>query len=398
MVVSLPASPAVGDYVTAVVPLSSPLFEANFSDFARVNSSAACLLQPGYTSAAAYFPPDSAHDTPTLRCPLKLWMGQQPGQYALQVALNGQDYTPVLQPLMFSAWTGNAEGWWLSPPGPGNQVWPLPSASTDPCCSYEMGALFIDATLGNLTLGDGVSLVPDFQPDMLSYSASIPSTVNEVTFTVAPNVVGQLVTINGAPLSPTCANGSLVGNVFTAATPYTGTNNITVEVVAQNGVHRSLYTVLVQSQPSNSLALCQKDSAPSVSSACLQSIFPKAGLVDGGTRVAFRFPQGQLPIAAGSYGYYWYAAASTVKNPVCAFGENKVQGYYGWDGSTIFCNAPAWDSTAGARTVPVLFSFDGASFTTYGPEYTYYGTCFPYPSQNFDSDRLVSFHLSQKDA
>ncbi|GAQ88512.1 hypothetical protein KFL_004350020 [Klebsormidium nitens] len=372
MVAALPSSVAVSDLVTAVIPLPSPLFDATFSDFARVNSSAACLLQPGSTSAAAYFSPDSAHDTPTLRCLLKLWMGPQPGQCALQVALNGQDYTPVLQPLMFSVWTGNSENWWQRPPAPGNQVWPLPAASTDPCISYEIGAPFIDATLANLTLVAGVWLSPDFQADVLSYSISVPSTVNEVTLTVTPNVVGQTVLINGAELFATCANGSLVGNVFKAATPYIATNNITIEVVAQNGIHRYLYTVLVQSQPSNSPALCQKDSAPSVGSACLQSIFPKAGPVGGGTRVVLRFPQGQLPLAAGSYGYSWYTAASTVKNPVCAFGGQKVQGYYGGDGSTIYCNAPAWDPTTGARTVPVWFSFDGSSFTIYGPKYTYY--------------------------
>ena len=88
-----------------------------------------------------------------------------------------------------------------------------------------------DATLSSLTIG-ALALTPEFDPDVVSYTAVTTNATNTITATPAAEGAAAVITVNGE----TVASGS-------AATWETGEND--VEVVVTNGTATKTYTVTV---------------------------------------------------------------------------------------------------------------------------------------------------------
>ena len=88
-----------------------------------------------------------------------------------------------------------------------------------------------DATLSSLTIG-ALALTPEFDPDVVSYTAVTTNATNTITATPAAEGAAAVITVNGE----TVASGS-------AATWETGEND--VEIVVTNGTATKTYTVTV---------------------------------------------------------------------------------------------------------------------------------------------------------
>ena len=94
----------------------------------------------------------------------------------------------------------------------------------------------IDATLSNLTITPGV-MTPSFAPETLSYTALVPNATSAVTVTATPKNPDATVSINGQ-------------NTTSLDVPFTGdTMDITVTVIAVDGVTQLTYTITVNRAP-----------------------------------------------------------------------------------------------------------------------------------------------------
>ena len=89
-----------------------------------------------------------------------------------------------------------------------------------------------DATLNSLTINPG-ALNPAFDPETLSYTATVPHATTTITVTSIPNNAGATVTINGQ-------------NATTLDIPFTGdTLDIAVTVTAEDNTTQLTYTITV---------------------------------------------------------------------------------------------------------------------------------------------------------
>jgi len=92
------------------------------------------------------------------------------------------------------------------------------------------------STLSNVVLSAG-NLNPVFQPNTLSYTASVSNTINNITITPTATNANATVMVNTAPVASGTASSLINLNV--------GLNNITTVVTAQDGVSTSTYTIAV---------------------------------------------------------------------------------------------------------------------------------------------------------
>ena len=92
-----------------------------------------------------------------------------------------------------------------------------------------------DATLSSLTINPGV-LNPAFDPETLSYTASVPNADSTITVTTIPNNEGATISLNGQ-------------NTTSLDIPFTGdTLNITITVTAEDNTTQLTYTITVTRQ------------------------------------------------------------------------------------------------------------------------------------------------------
>lgn len=89
-----------------------------------------------------------------------------------------------------------------------------------------------DATISGLS-ASGALLTPAFNSTTTSYSANVPNSVSNTTITVVPNDDGATVKINGT------------GATSQAVALNVGSNVITVEVIAEDGVATKTYTITI---------------------------------------------------------------------------------------------------------------------------------------------------------
>ena len=92
-----------------------------------------------------------------------------------------------------------------------------------------------DATLSSLTINPG-ALNPAFDPETLSYTASVPNADSTITVTTIPNNEGATISLNGQ-------------NTTSLDIPFTGdTLNITITVTAEDNSTQLTYTITVTRQ------------------------------------------------------------------------------------------------------------------------------------------------------
>jgi surface protein len=136
----------------------------------------------------------------------------------------------------------------------------VPGFGATPTAAFFTPPASSDATLSALTLSSG-SLSPGFASGTLAYTASVANSVSSLIVTPTTNDANATATVNGA--SP--------------ATPVTlalGSNTVTVQVTAQDGVTTQSYTVAVTRAASSdatlsALALSQGSLSPSFTSGTL---------------------------------------------------------------------------------------------------------------------------------
>jgi len=136
----------------------------------------------------------------------------------------------------------------------------VPGFGATPTAAFFTPPASSDATLSALTLSSG-SLSPGFASGTLAYTASVANSVSSLIVTPTTNDANATATVNGA--SP--------------ATPVTlavGSNTVTVQVTAQDGVTTQSYTVAVTRAASSdatlsALALSQGSLSPSFASGTL---------------------------------------------------------------------------------------------------------------------------------
>ncbi|UTN03278.1 cadherin-like beta sandwich domain-containing protein [Flavobacterium bizetiae] len=93
-----------------------------------------------------------------------------------------------------------------------------------------------DATLSNLSVSEG-TLIPVFAPGTTSYTVDVANAITSITVTPVTNDADATVTVNGVSVISGNASGSIALLV--------GTNIITVEVTAQDGITIETYTITV---------------------------------------------------------------------------------------------------------------------------------------------------------
>ena len=123
----------------------------------------------------------------------------------------------------------------------------VPGFGATPTAAFFTPPASSDATLSALTLSSG-SLSPGFASGTLAYTASVANSVSSLIVTPTTNDANATATVNGA--SP--------------ATPVTlalGSNTVTVQVTAQDGVTTQSYTVAVTRAASLTVALTGPSSA-----------------------------------------------------------------------------------------------------------------------------------------
>ncbi len=96
-------------------------------------------------------------------------------------------------------------------------------------------AAYQDASLKSLVLSSG-TLTPVFSSDVLTYTATVPFSISNVTVDAAANVDLAVVDING-----TQGTGSVSGDVILAA----GENTVSIQVTAQDGTTQRTYTLRI---------------------------------------------------------------------------------------------------------------------------------------------------------
>ncbi|WP_347853671.1 BspA family leucine-rich repeat surface protein [Planktomarina sp.] len=117
----------------------------------------------------------------------------------------------------------------------------VPGFGATPTAAFFTPPASSDATLSALTLSSG-SLSPGFASGTLAYTASVANSVSSLIVTPTTNDANATATVNGA----------------SATTPVTlalGSNTVTVQVTAQDGVTTQSYTVTVTRAASLTVAL-----------------------------------------------------------------------------------------------------------------------------------------------
>lgn len=361
---------SLGSLFEALVPLDNAPFAADFTDYAGISATATCDIQAYPRMPAVLIPPGPNQTLPVFRCVGNSQSGIEVGTYNLHISLSGQDSVTVRKPLVFSAPGGapvGDTGFYAS-----TQPRPLPPAP-GLCVSYLVGATSANASLSVLAFSEG--LFPAFDPGLHSYSSRVAWNVTRVTITVVPSVVGGSVSVNGGPLGVTCVNKTIAHNVYTAPVSYAGNNRFTVEVTAPDGINRAAYTIDVYAELAPAPAVCQKPYAPQSTTACLHKISPGVGPTTGGTQVQLQFPSGSFSYmnsvpTVWSPGDWQWRQLWTVKQPVCAFGNQTVPGTLNGD-SVMICMSPPVANGAPA-TVVLTFSLDGRTFSSTGATFTYH--------------------------
>ena len=117
----------------------------------------------------------------------------------------------------------------------------VPGFGATPTAAFFTPPASSDATLSALTLSSG-SLSPGFASGTLAYTASVANSVSSLIVTPTTNDANATATVNGA--SPT-----------TPVTLALGSNTVTVQVTAQDGVTTQSYTVTVTRAASLTVAL-----------------------------------------------------------------------------------------------------------------------------------------------
>ncbi|MFN8466679.1 MAG: cadherin-like beta sandwich domain-containing protein, partial [Caldilineaceae bacterium] len=104
---------------------------------------------------------------------------------------------------------------------------------------FDWHAVYTDASLKQLSIGSG-TLTPQFSSAVLSYDTEVAADVSSVDLLFAPGQPGAAVSVNGIPQ-----------DLDAAATVElrTGTNVVTIVVVALDGVTTQMYTIRIVRMP-----------------------------------------------------------------------------------------------------------------------------------------------------
>jgi hypothetical protein len=97
-----------------------------------------------------------------------------------------------------------------------------------------------DATLSSLTVSAG-ALSPDFSPEILAYTVTLPDGVSEISFTPTVTKAGATVSLNGTSITSGQVTASLPAGV--------GENTYTLHVVAPDVVFEKDYVITVLRKP-----------------------------------------------------------------------------------------------------------------------------------------------------
>lgn len=365
----LPPTLYTGSAYQASIPLDPSTFPATFTDFDLVGLSAACNLD-GTTSAAQILPGLLSDGSLALSCTVFAPWYYQPGPHTLQVSLDGVNYSPLPASILFTAPNETSYNWPYYRGVNWNQGRQLYGPGY--CTGYRTGLTAADSSLATLAVDQG-ALLPGFNPATRAYSLNVTADVTEINLTLLPGAPsGAVVEVNGVPVNISCAGNATAGNVFSAAVRFVGLNTFVINVTAPDNIHQTSYRLDVYAARAGNVC-AERGYAPAArAAACMQGIAPSLGPVTGGTRVTIHFPYGQLPLGGASW-EQWATFGSKARRPICAFGDQRVEGSYGTEGTTILCMSPPLEDQSQPVTVDLTFSLDGGVFSRTGAKFTYYG-------------------------
>lgn len=344
-------------------------FPVDFTDFDLVDLTAACNLD-GITTAAQILPGISADGSLSLSCTVFAPWYFQLGPHNLQVSLDGVNFLPLPAPLIFTSLNGTSYNWPYYRGANANQGRQLSGPGY--CTGYRTGPTAADSSLATLAVNQG-TLLPGFNPATRAYAINVTADVTEVDLTLLPGAPsGAVVAVNGIMVNISCAGNETAGNVFSVPVRYVGLNTFVINVTAPDNIHQTSYSLDVYAAGAGNVC-AERSYAPAARvAACIQGVAPSLGPVTGGTRVAVHFPYGQLPLG-GSNGDYWAVFNAKARPPTCAFGDQRVEGSYGTEGTTINCVSPPLEDQSQPVTVDLMFSLDGNVFSRTGATFTYHG-------------------------
>ena len=114
-------------------------------------------------------------------------------------------------------------------------------AGNSPTVTTSYSVPSADATLSSLTLGAGAPLNPVFNSMVTAYTATVPNSTTSTTVIPTATQANAVITVNGVTTTSGTASAALPLVV--------GENVITVEIVAEDGVTKTTYTITITRLP-----------------------------------------------------------------------------------------------------------------------------------------------------